>query len=250
LLTLHNYWSSVCSQKVRLCLAEKGLEYINRHVNLFEFEHWTPGYLKLNPKAIVPALDHDGRIVIESNVIIEYLEDCFPQVRLRPEDPFARAQMRVWLFNSEELAHENVNTCSYNPRHAKRHAAKGHTPDELRKIAERCPNPVIRNRLLNRLARGVSKEEENQAYQVLDFLLDQAEAALALGPWLLGREYSLADIALVPFVNRIEVLERPEMVQASRRPRLAEWYARMQARPAYQAAFSISNPDASDPVTR
>ena len=52
MLTLHNYWSSVCSQKVRLCLAEKKLPYENRHVNLFEFEHWTPGYLKLNPKAV------------------------------------------------------------------------------------------------------------------------------------------------------------------------------------------------------
>lgn len=249
-LTLHNYWSSVCSQKVRLCLAEKGVAYANRHVNLFEFEHWTPEYLKLNPKAIVPALDHDGRIVIESNVMLEYLEDCFPQVRLRPEDPVARAQVRVWMFNSEELAHENVNTCSYNPRHAKRHAAKGHTPAQLREIAQRCPSPVIRNRLLNRIERGVSKQEEDQAYQVLDFLLDQMEGSLKNGPWLVGDQYTLADIAMVPFINRIEVLERPEMVRASRRPRLAGWYARMQARPAYQQAFSVANPDTSDPVAR
>jgi glutathione S-transferase len=249
-LKLHNYWSSVCSQKARLCLAEKGLEFENHHVNLFEFEHWTPEYLKLNPKAIVPALDHDGRVVIESNVILEYLEDVFPEPRLRPVDPYARAQMRIWMFNSEELAHENVNTCSYNPRHAARHKVKGHTPEQLREIAMRCPNPVIRNRLLNRVARGVSKEEENQAYEALDFLLDQMEIALKAGPWLAGKEYSLGDIAMVPFINRIEVLERPEMVGAARRPRLAEWYARMQARPAYKQAFSVQNPDKSDPMKR
>jgi glutathione S-transferase len=249
-LTLHNYWSSVCSQKARLCLAEKGIEYTNVHVNLFEFEHWTPEYLKLNPKAIVPALDHDGRVVIESNVILEYLEDTFPQKRLRPNDPLERAQMRIWMFNAEELAHENVNTCSYNPRHAARHKAKGHTPEDLRKIAMRCPNPVIRNRLLNRIARGVSDEEENQAYQALDFLLDQMESTLAGKPWLTGDEYSLADIAMVPFINRIEVLKRPEMVRKERRPRLAEWYGRMQERPAYKAAFSVQNPDRNDPVSR
>ena len=60
MLILHNYWSSVCSQKVRFCLAEKNLAYENRHVNLFEFDHWTPEYLKLNPKAVVPALVHDA----------------------------------------------------------------------------------------------------------------------------------------------------------------------------------------------
>ena len=58
MLILHNYWSSVCSQKVRLCLAEKALAFENRHVNLFDFEHWRPDYVKLNPKGVVPALDH------------------------------------------------------------------------------------------------------------------------------------------------------------------------------------------------
>jgi glutathione S-transferase len=251
-LTLHNYWSSVCSQKVRWCLAEKGLSYENRHVNLFEFEHWTPEYLKMNPKSVVPALDHDGRIVIESNVIIEYLEDTFPSAGpgLRPADPYARAQMRIWMFNSEEIAHENVNTCSHNPRHAARHKAKGYTREVLEKIAARCANPVIRNRLLNRVERGVSKREENEAYEALDFLLDQVEQALAKSPWLAGNEFSLGDIAMGPFINRIEILERPEMVSAARRPRLAEWWQRVQARPAFKEAFAVQNPDKNDPMKR
>ncbi len=250
MLTLHNYWSSVCSQKVRICLAEKGLAFENRHVNLFEFDHWRPEYLKMNPKAVVPALDHDGRIVVESNVILEYLEDCFPQVRLRPEDAYAKTQMRLWLFNSEEIAHENVNTCSYNPRHAARHRAKGHTSDDLKRMAAGCPNPVIRNRLLHRAAFGVTDAEENQAYEALDFLLDNMEQTLGRGPWLAGAEYSLADIAMAPFINRIEVLKRPEMVEAARRPNLAQWWQRIQARPAYQQALAVKNPDTSDPMQR
>src|SRR5512146_1039571 len=238
MLVLHNYWSSVCSQKARLCLAEKKLPYQTRHVNLFEFEHWTPEYLKINPKAVVPALDHDGRIVIESNVILEYLEDTFPQVRLRPEDPYARSQMRIWIFNSEEIAHENVNTASYNPRHAARHKAKGHTREHLIEIAARCPNPIVRNRLVHRAENGVSEQQENEAYEALDFLVDQLERSLARGPWITGAEYSLADIAMAPFINRIEVLKRPEMVGAAKRPRLADWWTRIQARPAYKEAFS------------
>jgi glutathione S-transferase len=248
--TLHHYWSSVCSQKARICLAEKGLKFDSRHVNLFDFEHWTPEYLKLNPKAIVPALVDDGKVIIESNVIIEYLEDKHPQVRLRPEDPYARALMRVWMFNSEDVAHVNVNTCSHNPRHAVRLKAKSYSKEEMERIAARCPEPSLAGRFLKRLAHGVSDEEENQAYATLDYLLSQMEQTLAAAPWLAGREYSLADIAMAPFINRIEILKRPEMLSASRRPRLAEWWQRIQARPAYKEAMAFKNPDTSDPLKR
>ena len=130
------------------------------------------------------------------------------------------------------------------------HKAKGHTQEDLKRMAMRCPNPIIRNRLLHRAEHGVSEAEENQAYEALDFLLDKMEETLGKNPWLAGTEFSLADIAIAPFINRIEVLKRPEMVGAAQRPRLAEWWQRIQARPAYQTAFSVKNPDASDPVQR
>ena len=115
----HNDMSS-CAQKVRLMLAEKGLDWESRHVDIFAFENYEPAYTNLNPKAVVPTLDHDGHVLIESNIILEYLEDVFPkQVPLRPDDPFARSIMRLWVYNSEELAHWNVNVCSHNLRHAK-----------------------------------------------------------------------------------------------------------------------------------
>ncbi|HLI20596.1 MAG TPA: glutathione S-transferase family protein [Stellaceae bacterium] len=250
MLTLYHYWSSVCSQKARICLAEKKLSFESRHIDLFTFEHWEPLYRAINQKGVVPALDHDGRIVIESNVILEYLEDCFPAVRLRPQDPYAAAQMRIWIFNSEEIAHPNVNTASHNPRHAVRLAQKPYTREQLDRAAANCPNPIIKARFLHRQAHGVTHAEEDQAYTALDYLLGMMEETLAAGPWLAGREYSLADIAMAPFINRIEVLKRPEMVSAAKRPRLADWWQRIQARPAFKEAFSFANPDKSDPIKR
>lgn len=248
MLTLYHYWSSVCSQKARLALAEKGLAWTSRHVDLFRFDHWEPGYKALNPKAVVPTLDHDGRIVIESNVIIEYLEDVFPEVRLRPADPYAQANMRLWIYNSEEIAHPNVNTLSYNARHKLRLAK--FPKDELERLAAKCPNPAIARRFLRRVAEGVSPREEEDAYATLDHMLDAMERALDPGPWLTGPSYSLADVAMAPYVNRVEVLPRPEMVGAKRRPRIAEWWRRVQERPAFRTAFSFANPDTSDPVKR
>ena len=250
MLTLYHYWSSVCSQKVRMCLAEKKLAFDSRHVDLFTFEHWEPFYRKINNKGVVPALDDDGKVIIESNVIIEYLEDRFPDIRLRPEDAYAKAQMRIWIFNSEEIAHANVNTASYNPRHAVRLAQKPLSEAAIAQAAANCPNPIIAARFLHRHTHGVSDAEERQAYIALDYLLGMMEDALGSAPFLAGRDYSLADLAMAPYINRIEVLKRPEMVGAARRPRLAEWWQRIQARPAFQEAFAFANPDKNDPIKR
>jgi glutathione S-transferase len=184
MLKLYHYWSSVCSQKARMCLTEKKLQWQSHHVDLFNFENYQPWYTALNPKAVVPTLDHDGRVLIESNVILEYLEDNFPDTPLRPDDLYARSQMRLWVYNSEELAHWNVNTCSHNPRHAKRLAQKGTSIDEMLKAADMCPNPIIGKRLRQRLEQGVSVEEEETAYANLDYMLDQMERQLDAGPGL------------------------------------------------------------------
>lgn len=249
-LVLYQYWSSVCSQKVRLCLAEKDVPYELRHVNLFEFDHWAADYTRLNPKGVVPTLVDDGKAIIESNVIIEYLEDRFPAVKLRPDDPFATAQMRIWLYNSEEIAHGAVATASHNPRHAPRLAKKPYTQEELDALVKKAPHPTLAARFVQRTKHGVSQAEEDLAYAALDYLLAQMEEALKPGPYLLGRDYSLADIAMAPYINRVEVLPRPELIAAARRPRIAEWWQRMQARPAFATAFNIENPDKSDPLKR
>jgi glutathione S-transferase len=250
MLKLYHYWSSVCSQKARMCLAEKALPWESVHVDIFRFENYEPAYTKLNPKAVVPTLDHDGRILIESNVILEYLEDQFPQVRLRPQDAYACAMMRLWVYNSEEMGHWNVNVCSHNARHAKRLQAAGVSDEEVLAAADKCPNPMIGLRLRRRVEVGVSNEEEEEAYAKLDYLLVQMEERLSHGPWLAGPSYSLADVAMAPMINRIEVLPRPEMLDARYRPRVADWWQRIQARPAYQTAFAFKNPDTNDPVKR
>jgi ganglioside-induced differentiation-associated protein 1 len=249
MLTLYHYWSSVCSQKARMCLAEKRVPWESRHVDIFRFENYSDWYSKLNPKNVVPTLDHDGKVIIESNVILEYLDEIVPVIPLRPDDPYERAMMRLWVYNSEEMAHWNVNVCSHNLRHAKRMEAR-YSKEELLHAADQCGNPMIALRLKRRLAIGVSAEEENEAYEKLEFMLKQMELRLADGPWLAGKTFSLADVAMAPMINRIEVLARPEMIAPARRPRVADWWQRIQARPAFQQAFGFKNPDQSDPVKR
>ena len=62
------------------------------------------------------------------------------------------------------------------------------------------------------------------------------EAALADGPWLAGAAYSLADVDMAPFVHRLAALGESGMIET--RPRVAHWYARMRARPAFAVAMA------------
>ncbi len=69
MLELYHNHISVCAQKVRLVLAEKGLSWKGHHFDLRRGEHLNPDYLKLNPKGVVPTLIHDGTVLVESMAI-------------------------------------------------------------------------------------------------------------------------------------------------------------------------------------
>jgi glutathione S-transferase len=96
MLTLYDFGNSVCCQKVRITLTEKGLAWAPIRVDLFKSEQYDPKYLKLNAKGVVPTLVHDGTPVIESTLICEYLDDTFPDPPLVPKEPAARTRMRLW----------------------------------------------------------------------------------------------------------------------------------------------------------
>ena len=64
MLTLYHGRTSVCSVKVRLALAEKGVPFDSRLLTL-RGDQFDPGYMKLNPNAVVPTLVHDGHVIVE-----------------------------------------------------------------------------------------------------------------------------------------------------------------------------------------
>jgi len=88
--------NSICTQKVLITLHEKRLPWDAVNLDLFNNEQYSPAYLKINPKGVVPSLVHDGKAVCESTLICEYLDEVFAQPRLMPSDPYDRARMRIW----------------------------------------------------------------------------------------------------------------------------------------------------------
>lgn len=239
LVLFHNSMSS-CSQKVRLVLAEKDLAFESREVDLIGGAQHAPDYVKLNPNHVVPTLVHDGHVLIESSLIDEYLEDAFPEVPLAPRDPVARHAMRLWVKQIDEKVHPAAGVITY---------AIGARPIALLQSAEAreasvaaIPDPARRAARRSVLEHGVAAPEFAGALGAFIDLIDAMDAKLAPGGWLSGDRFGLADAAALPYVLRLAHLAMTPLLDARVRPRVADWLARVEARPSYASAITAWAP--------
>ncbi len=235
MLELYHNNMSTCSQKVRLALAEKGQGWTQHHQNLRAGDQHRPDYIKLNPNGVVPTLVHDGRVIVESAVIDEYVDEVFADPPLRPADASARAQMRLWTKQFDEGLHAASATISACIAFRYQFLA-GKTSDEVEKTIAGYVDPVKRKRMGENIRKGVDSAYFAPAMRRVVAMMDDMEAALGHGPWLAGDDYSLADIAFAPYVTRVDHLAQLWLFDAH--PRVADWFVRMQARPAYRCALA------------
>ena len=234
-LLLYHSSTSVCAIKVRLTLSEKGLEYDHRLLSLQDSEQKAPDYMKLNPNGVVPTLVHDGKVVIESSIICQYLDEAFPELPLMPNDPHARARMRLWMKKVDDGMHPAVNTLTFATANRKALLAK--TPKELQAYYDAKPDPVHREKLRQLVEGGLEAPVVIDAVKLYDKRLDELEEALGDAPFLAGEDWSLADAAVTPYINRLDMIGLDRMWEGAR-PRLADWFARIKSRKSYGEALN------------
>jgi glutathione S-transferase len=234
MIQLYNAAHSTCSQKVRICLAEKGLPFEDIKLDLGKAkDHLKPEYLKLNPNGVVPTLVDDGQVIIDSSVICEYLEEKYPQVRLSPDDLVDRARMRAWMRFLEEVPTAAVRVPSFNMGFLPRYAGLDRSQFEQIEADVR----PIRKQFYRRMGpKGFRNEDVQASMDQIANTCGRMNAALERGPWLLGQQYSLADIIVAPLIDRMADLGMSH-IWRGRFPRVEDWYARMQERPAFKATF-------------
>jgi glutathione S-transferase len=237
----HNALSS-CSQKVRLVLAEKQLDFTSRDVNLIAGEQHAPDYVKLNPNHVVPTLVHDGRVLIESSLIDEYLEEAFPEIALAPKEPARRHAMRLWVKKIDEKVHPAAGVVTYAI--AGRPAQMLLSPEQREANLAAIPDPVWRAARRSVLEHGVAAPEFAGALGAFLDLIDAMESKLAPGGWLSGDRFGLADAAALPYVLRLEHLAMTPLFSGATRPRVADWLARVKARPSFETAVAAWAPAA------
>lgn len=233
MLELYHSHHSTCSQKVRLCLAEKGLKFDGHLINLATKEQLDPDYLKINPNGVVPSLVHNDRVVIDSSVICEYLDEVFPENALTPDNAFDRARMRKWMRYIEEVPTAAVRFPSFNMAFLPRFDGL----DEDSFLEEQADVRPLRKGFFRRMGpTGFTDEDIEESFDQIARTAARMDEALADGPWLLGDMYSLADVIVAPLIDRMADLGFAHLWEESY-SRTTDWYERIQARPAFAEAF-------------
>ena len=233
MLTLYHGRTSVCAIKARLALAEKGLDWEGKLLSL-RGDQFDPAYMKLNPNAVVPTLVHDGKVIIESAVILYYLDDAFPDPPLMPASAYDRS--KVYMTNKliDEYVHNSCTTLTFATANRAPMLRMGKEALE----AELAKTPDARRAEIKRQVaeRGLDAPLVVGALKHHEKLLDRIEDAMKSGRYLAGEAYSIADIAATPYVWRLEKLKLSRIWD--RRPGVAAWYERMRERPSFDAAIS------------
>lgn len=235
MLTLYKFGNSICTQKVTITLALKGARYETIHVDLFRNEQYSPAYLAINPKGVVPSLVDDGRVIIESTLICEYLDETIPAPPLAPVDAHGRARMRLWSKAVDEGLFEATRELSFSAMFRDRMRAM---TEEQRQVRFRnAGDPVKRARFISCYEEGVESAYVYEGIAAYEKAFAAMEHDLADGrPWLLGEAMTLADIALMPFVARLDYLTLLP-VWTRHRPHVQAWWRRAQALPSFRGAI-------------
>jgi len=197
-IALYHDVPSSNSDRVKIALAEKGLAWDGVTVSLAKKDQKRPEHLRRNPYGKIPVIDDDGKILFESCIINEYLDEKYPNPPLMPKDPFMRGRGRILVDYALNYLHE--------------------------------PYWALRGEMLKKESeRNVAMIDEKR--RTLRKLLEYLEEALGDKPYFLG-DFSLTDIAVIPRFLRMEAygaMPTPTL------PKLNQWLERMKERSSVQA---------------
>ncbi|WP_168171432.1 glutathione S-transferase family protein [Lacimicrobium sp. SS2-24] len=229
-LTLYHDWDSLMSFKVRACLAEKQLPWQSQRVVLRNFEHLQPDYLRLNPNGVVPTLVHQQRVIIESSVINEYLDDAFPANPLRPVAAEDKAKMRQWCKYFDDEIHPALRPLTFELMIRQRFQKMQKT--QLEQLVQAHPMPQRAQAFRKLVGTDTDMAAVFNAIDRVRKIIRNVAQRVSHTPWLAGPDYSLADTASMALVDRLQRLQLDCLWQEV--PETTDWLRRLLARPAFK----------------
>ena len=232
-LVLYNAPQSTCSQRVRYALHSKGVTFEEHKLDLFSGDQLKPDYLALNPNGVVPTLIHDGAVVTDSAVILEYLDEVLTGDSLVPEDPVERARMRAMLKFIDEVPAPAIRIPSYNLAFLP--SFQRMSDEEFQALADSKP---LRREFLLRMGRtGFPQPEMDEALARLRRSVERLSAWLreSGGPWIFGEWMCLADIAIMPVIVRMADIRLNALWDGA--PAVAEWLEAIEATEPFSTTY-------------
>ena len=235
MLKLYHYDRSTAAQRVRLGLEEKGLEWESVIVDtaMGDASQRPDNFHEFNPKGLIPLLDHDGFIIPESTLILEYLDDVFRDHKsLSPSTAQGRARMKLWMRKIDDgihVASRTIGVCIVN-RHFYKEAETKTIADYYKKMRDetRKSNDKINTEL------GLESPLLKPSLQAFKNLFIEMDNHLAEQAWLAGDKFSLADISLVVYLTRLTSFQMAPLWVEQRH--LSNWFDRIKNFKSYKKA--------------
>jgi glutathione S-transferase len=176
---------------------------------------------------------HDNRVILESSVILYYLDEAFPEKPLMPRDPYARAAVRLYNKLIDEYVHNSCAILSFATAFRARLQRMGREARE----AELSKSPLKKRTefKLDVTERGLASPFVAEAVAYHEKLLSRMDESLERGRFLAGDDFSLAEAGVIPYIFRLEVLRLAKMWD--KRPRIAAWWDHIRQRPSTRIAI-------------
>lgn len=245
--TLYHHGSSVCAAKVRFAMAEKNIDWEGVYIDILAGEQFNPDYMKLNPKSVVPTLVHNDLVILDSTVICEYLDNLAPDTSLHPSDPYERAQVRLWTKAVDEDLHPACGAVTFVCSH--RHTVLRNLGEEgTKKFLASTPEFSVTSDWKTQkdgfIRYGFEAPGATEKIKLYDSYLFKMEKALENSDWLVANKFTIADVALTPYVNRLAMMNMSGMWENGRLPHVTEWFNRIKQRPAFHKTLIEWVPEA------
>lgn len=233
MLTLYHGDTSVCSVKVRIGLAEKGLSWQSEILNLKQGDQHAPDYLKINPNGVVPTLVDDGFIVMESSAILEYVDQLTDDDQLMPLDKKGAAISKMWLIRTLDI-HAAINTMTFST--VGRIGILKKSKADIEASLAKMPSPAAAKKRRDLIEKGIESDYLHDAFYTLKRTFSDMQSALEMKDWLAGSNYSMADIAIIAYIDRLEKIGMAGMWDKDY-SKIGDWLARARQRYSYAAAL-------------
>ena len=232
---LFHYSMSSCSQKTRIFLNLKGVPWSSHIVDLSTQQNWTPWFLGISPRGLVPVLVLDGAVHIESNDIMRVLERRHPEPCLIPDALESEIDKRL---HEEDDLHLDLRNLSFRFVHGRTGSTKTSADLEAYRTGgtgtvrgEPDEGKDIELAYYERLAReGLTDAACKRSALKFRVMFDKFDARLSDAPYLLGDALTVIDIAWFVYAYRLVLGGYP---LARLHPRVDDWYERLCARPEF-----------------
>lgn len=244
-LHLFHFSGSTCSQKTRIFLRLKNIEWTSHHLNLAAKKHITPWYMGINPRGLVPTLVHDGKVIIESNDILEYLEAQFPDPALMPAD---KADTIKAMLKAEDDLHLDIRALTMRfvfPSFLTKR------PEKDLKAYEDFGTGTVEGEVdahkqaelkfwRDIITHGsVTDEQAARAFRNFQKQLDEFDDLLSTRTYLLGDAVSVVDIAWYIYARRLISATYP---LHRLHPAVGRWFDRLDADPGFHDEVPSGGP--------